>query len=99
MAYFPNGTAGGHLEVQCAGCPVGRDPEAPCPVLWVQFEYNYRQLDEGNEVLREAMNWLIDEKGDCQMKKVMEQADPEEPGRKAAPMASMQGWAKARGLL
>ena len=64
MAYFSNGTEGEVLDEQCSEC---RLPGA-CPVLWVQTEYNYTQLNKKNKDLRKAMNCLIDKKGNCQMK-------------------------------
>lgn len=71
MAYFSNGTEGMILDEQCAHCPVGKHPEASCPIILVQSVYNYEQLKDGNEKLREAMNALVNEKGICQMRKVM----------------------------
>ena len=76
MAYFPNGTSGEVLDAQCATCPVGADPDAPCPVLLVQLEYNYDQCSKGQEKLKEAMNLLVSEDGECRMKKVMMGAKP-----------------------
>ena len=71
MAYFPNGTAGEVLDDQCSECPV--DNEAPCPVLLVQTAYNYSQFyDGGNARLIEAINLLVNEKGICQMKPIIE---------------------------
>ena len=83
MAYFPNGSSGDVLDIQCADCPLGygwHDPKQkvlfdadpiprPCPVALVQFMYNYDQVRPGNEKLREAMNLLIDEKGVCLVRK------------------------------
>lgn len=74
MAYFPNGTAGEYLTEQCNNCLHGIKDDIVCPVAVVQMSYNYDQLDEGNEALQEAMNELIDENGDCQMKKAIEDA-------------------------
>lgn len=83
MAYFPNATAADVLDAQCADCPLGhgwndrrqgelfdaeREPR-PCPVLFVQLEFNYKQLDDGNADLRRAMNALINESGECQVRK------------------------------
>ena len=55
MAYFSNGTEGIVLDAQCSVCPVGRNPDLPCPVLLVQLAYNYEQVGEGQEKLREAI--------------------------------------------
>lgn len=71
MAYFANGSEGEILDDQCAECKLSND--ADCPVLWVQLTYNYKQLDKGSEILREAMNCLIADKGICQMKKCMDE--------------------------
>lgn len=67
MAYFSNGSDGMYLDAQCDEC-IHANPEASCPIACVQLMYNYDQLDKGNEKLRKAMNVLIDEKGNCQMK-------------------------------
>ncbi len=76
MAYFSNSTEGATLDTQCGQCQVAND--AACPILFVQMEYNYEQLDEGNETLRECMNLLIDEDGNCRMKPIIDNqlADP-----------------------
>jgi len=67
MAYFANGTEGEILDEQCSDCRIPDD--APCPVLWVQTHYNYKQLDKGKETLTsELMNCLVDENGKCLMK-------------------------------
>ncbi|MEN6360033.1 MAG: hypothetical protein ABFD59_08255 [Smithella sp.] len=76
MGYFPNGTAGMYLEEQCASCimndgPDSRDPVV-CPVWAASLNYNSEQLKPGNEKLREAMNMLIDEHGNCLMKQQIE---------------------------
>lgn len=72
MAYFPNGTAGECLDDQCFSCIHGMNDSIMCPVKLVQTHYNYDQLNEGNEDLRAAIDLLVDEKGECQMKTVME---------------------------
>lgn len=70
MAYFSNGSEGCALDAQCSDCRIPND--APCPILWVQMTYNYDQLDKGNEKLREAMNCLVNERGECQMKPIID---------------------------
>lgn len=80
MAYFPNGSSGEHLDAQSMTCPVGADPDAPCPVLLVQLTYNYEQHDHPK--LKDAMNLLINEAGNCQMRKVMLDAKPKGDVRK-----------------
>lgn len=67
MAYFANGTEGLSLEEQCHNCLHGMNDELLCPVAHLQIEYNYKQLDAGNEDLRTAMNLLIDNRGSCLM--------------------------------
>lgn len=88
MAYFTNSTSGDVLEMQCEDCPLGCgwnnprqqrlfDPEIerrPCPVHFVQLNFNYAQCEAGQEKLRQAMSMLIDENGVCQVRKVLEKA-------------------------
>lgn len=62
VAYFPNGSSGEALDAQCAWCPLG---DVGCPVLLVQLTYNYKQLDEGQETLKEAMSLLVADDGTC----------------------------------
>lgn len=78
MAYFSNGCEGEVLDAQCAECPVGK-PDIGCPVALVQMLYNYDQLDERGEPnkLAELMNVLINEDGECQMRKSILQAASE----------------------
>lgn len=68
MAYFPNGTSGEILDDQCWECKIPDD--APCPILGVQWTYNYEQFDNNGEEtkLTDAMNLLINKQGICQMK-------------------------------
>lgn len=65
MAYFANGSEGEYLQDQCADCVLG---QAACPILHVQMVHNYDQCRPGNEVLRQAMDKMIDDNGDCQMR-------------------------------
>lgn len=74
MAYFANGTEGQILDDQCDRCIHGMLDSALCPVALVQMTYNYKQLDDGNEDLRTAMQTLINKKGECQMKHAMQTA-------------------------
>ena len=71
MGYFPSGTAGEYLDEQCTEC-IHEDPEAGCPIALVQMEFNYSQHDQGNGKLKRAMGILINETGDCQMKKMID---------------------------
>jgi len=71
--------------MQCADCPLGYgwyepsqgqlfDDEKrakPCPIAFVQLNYNYDQLKAGNEQLREAMNVLVKEDGTCQTRELL----------------------------
>lgn len=68
MAYFPNGSSGEVLDRQCWECPLG---ESACPVLAVQMIYNYDQLNNGQEKLREAVTMLVNNDGICQVRKLM----------------------------
>jgi hypothetical protein len=99
MAYFSNGTEGTVLDNQCAVCPVGRQPDLPCPVFLVQLQYNYEQLGKGQDKLRGAITCLVDERGTCLMKKAIEKAfgipDPDDP---INVLPSMVEWAKERGV-
>ena len=63
MAYFANGTEGFVFEHECGSCRLG---QLPCPVAWVQLEYNYKQID--NPTLRDAIRSLVSDDGTCQMK-------------------------------
>lgn len=67
MAYFSNGTEGDHFEMQCAECPIG---EKNCPIALVQLIYNYEQCD--NSKLKGAMDLLVNESGDCQLKPILD---------------------------
>ena len=71
MAYFANGSEGAVFDNQCAACPLG---ELWCPVALVQLTYNYSQVD--NPQLRKAMTMLVDDKGICQLKPLIEQKMP-----------------------
>jgi len=71
MAYFSNSSEGMILDEQCMECYLPDD--APCPILLVQGLYNYDQMKAGNKKLREAMNILINDKGGCQMKPILDQ--------------------------
>ena len=71
MAYFPNSTAGMKLDSQCSWCPIPDD--APCPIQIAQVRFNYDQV--GNEDLRACLAMLVDDKGQCKMKPVLEKAE------------------------
>lgn len=62
MAYFSNGTEGGCFDEQCLRCKYGQDP---CPIAWVQKNYNYDACN--NEVARKILDELIKDDGTCTM--------------------------------
>ena len=81
MAYFANGSdpAGHKFENQCDTCPLGD----ACPVWLVQHEYNYKQCDEGNEDLREALALLVGDDGTCHVRTpIVEQKYTDESERR-----------------
>jgi hypothetical protein len=99
MAYFSNGAEGIVLDNQCAVCPVGRQPDLPCPVFLVQLAYNYQQVDEGQDKLRDCLTCLVDEQGTCLMKKAIEKTlDLPDPCPALNVLPSMVEWAKERGV-
>jgi len=64
MAYFSNGTEGTIFEDQCSICKYG---DKPCPIAWVQMNYNY---DAGNnKVATDILNDLVKNDGTCEMYK------------------------------
>ena len=65
MAYFPNGTSGMVFSDQCAQCRYG---EGPCPIFFVQYEYNYKACN--NEVARAILDALVKDDGTCEMFKL-----------------------------
>lgn len=69
MAFFSKGSDSDVLEKQCVTC-IHEDPGTGCPIFYIQFTYNYDQVD--NDDLKEAMNSLINEEGLCQMKPLIE---------------------------
>jgi len=71
MAYFSNSSAGDALEEQCSECPFG---EADCPIYTAQALFNYDQV--GNKVATDILDMLIDQKGGCQMVKLINTRNP-----------------------
>lgn len=71
MAYFANSTDGATLDNQCAECLLG---EAACPILMQSLMYNYDQCEEGQENLKNCLNMGVNERGECLMKKVIDEA-------------------------
>ena len=76
MAYFSNGSEGGLLDEQCGDCLINAQSikhegmMVYCPVHYIQMTYNYKQigLRKRHKLLREVMNILVNEYGNCQMK-------------------------------
>jgi hypothetical protein len=89
MAYFANGTEGMIFDKQCAECPLW---DKACPIYLVQLEYNYSQCNEKNGDLRAAMNLLVDKKGICQMKPLIEQSIryPTSPNQLSIPFIELK---------
>ncbi len=69
MAFFANGSEGVRMDEQCESC-IHQDPDAGCPIMLLQINFNYDQIS--NPKLSQAMNMLINKKGICQMKPVIE---------------------------
>ena len=70
MAYFSNGSDGGVFSEECMYCKYDMKP---CPIAWVQLEYNYEACN--NEVATKILNELVKDNGECAMKKFMEEHD------------------------
>lgn len=62
MAYFSNGTEGMVFDDQCSKCKYGEDP---CPITWVQHEYNYEACN--NKTARAILDDLVKNDGTCAM--------------------------------
>ena len=62
MAYFSNGSEGMCFDQQCSICKYGEDP---CPIAWVQHEYNYEACN--NKTARAILDYLIRNDGVCAM--------------------------------
>jgi hypothetical protein len=85
MAYFANGSEGMVFDAQCSECKYGQEP---CPIAIAQCMFNYKQV--GNKLAEEIMNTLVDKKGICQMKKVMD----EMPNEKEENVNQINMWEK-----
>jgi len=68
VAYFPNGTSGYILEIQCDECALFMG----CPVYATQNEFNYKQVEDGQEELQKCINMLIGEDGTCKLKPLVD---------------------------
>lgn len=62
MAYFSNGSEGMCFDDQCSICKYGEDP---CPIAFVQMEYNYEACN--NEIARKILDYLVKDNGECAM--------------------------------
>lgn len=62
MAYFSNGSEGMRFDEQCSKCKYG---DRPCPIAWVQLEYNCKAVDE--ETAAKILNHLVKDDGTCTM--------------------------------
>ena len=73
MAYFSNGTEGMILDIQCSNCIYKNDEDHNllCPIHHAHMEFNYDQLDKGLEKLKACLNILVNDEGECQMRKIM----------------------------
>ena len=67
MAYFANGTEGEVFDNQCGQCRFGMKP---CPIAWVQSEFNYDACN--NEVATNILDALVKQDGTCMMFKMDE---------------------------
>lgn len=62
MAFFANGTEGSVFGEQCSNCKLWNKP---CPIAWVQTQYNYEQV--GNDVAEKILESLVKSDGTCKM--------------------------------
>lgn len=66
MAYFANGTDARDFEAKWCDRCVHSQAENGCALLLTHELYNYRQLDEGQAMLRDALSKLIDNASDSE---------------------------------
>ena len=69
MAYFENGNKSKVLDKQCLTCTL---ENYQCPVHTVQSLFNFDQMAEGNDKLRQCMTFLVDDAGVCQVKRLID---------------------------
>lgn len=65
MAYFANGTHGELFHLMCDNCKHGADEAGeplPCPVNYLQLDWNYSQIDNKDKKL--ALDLLVPQ--DCE---------------------------------
>lgn len=73
MAYFENGSASELLDKTCQACPLGL---SRCPVYLVQNLFNFDQVCDGMEVVMRCLHFLVDDKGNCHIKRLIEEQIP-----------------------
>jgi hypothetical protein len=59
MGYFPNGTSGEQYEAEFCNHCIHQNEDTGCPVMNIHLLYNYDQLQDGQENLKQAMDILI----------------------------------------
>ncbi|MCK5606402.1 hypothetical protein KAR91_31160 [Candidatus Pacearchaeota archaeon] len=79
MAYFANSSEGAYFDSQCDEC-LQEDPDACCPVWAAQVHGNYAQCN--NKEFEATLNCLVNEKGECQMKPIIDELRNKEADRK-----------------
>lgn len=66
MAYFSNGSEGEVFDFECSTCKYGKQP---CPIAYVQMNFNYSACN--NKIAREILDMLVSDNGECSMKKLI----------------------------
>jgi hypothetical protein len=64
MAYFSNGSEGDCFYEQCMKCKYG---QYPCPIAFLQMEFNYDQLKDTTGTARKMLDALVRQDGTCTM--------------------------------
>lgn len=62
MAYFSNGSEGMVFDRQCGRCKFG---DKPCPIAFIQMEYNYDQHKDTSGVATKILDTLVKNDGTC----------------------------------
>ena len=62
MAYFSNSCEGSVFDYQCSICKYG---EKPCPIAFVQMDYNYEACN--NKTAKAILDDLVKQDGTCAM--------------------------------
>lgn len=66
VAYFANDSEGMCFDETCGKCEFGMEP---CPISWVQMNYNHDQVD--NETATYILDDLVKQNGECAMLNMM----------------------------